>query len=67
MLRTGDCETTEVQSAGALEVVDGRLEGTVSIPMNLVTELPHSVVVFPGSDTLADPLVCVDTTLAEEG
>jgi len=64
LLKVGSCETPEVQSAGSLEVVDGRLEGTVSIPMNFVMDLPHAVVVFESADA-TDPLVCIDTPRPE--
>ena len=64
MLKVGSCETAELLSAGALEVVDGRIEGTVPLSMDDVTELPHAVVVLESVDA-AEPLVCIDTTLPE--
>ncbi len=57
---TGTCETIEgQQSAGLLGVVDGRLEGNISIPANLILDLPHAVVVME-SATATEPLVCFD-------
>ena len=60
LLKVGTCETPEISSNGSLAVVDGRLEGTIGIPLDIVLDLPHAVVLLPSAGS-TDPIVCIDT------